>query len=178
MRTPFVTKFRSLRWDLPAGDWWDYELDFATFTDDQIGAGVTIQSRFRGSRLRQKLRAARTIQSRYREARLRRKRREILRRIYMQKTMDRMQLQQKIQARANLRKDHCTMCISGHGMKFVVLLRPNKHTAQDLYDATLDVVKKPGFNLSVRGRPLSPSNRKLYKIGCHSGGVFLVRMHK
>ena len=225
MRIPFVTRFGDLRWDLPQGEWCNYELDFRTSTSQENSAGVAIQALFRGAYMRRKLasvrlqrtlkkavlalrardslenamqacaavaiqsqyrglllrkqfKAARAIQSYLRSARLNRKRREILRRVFIEKQIDRFKLQQTMQTKANLRKDHCTMCISGMGIKFVVLLRPNKHSSKDLYAAASDVCKHTNFKLDIRGRYCAPTTRKLYKMGVHAGGVFLVKMHK
>jgi len=153
---PFVTKFNSITWDLPAGPWHTYAVDFGTPESFQVSAAIDIQAGFR-------------------RCRERRRRRLVIHRLYLDVMAKRMLIQEKQQARANLKKDHCTMCIFG-AARFVLLLRPQRDTVLDLYEAVADVYKKPGFHLLVGGKRMKQSNRKLYRVGCHAGGIFLVRI--
>lgn len=153
---PFVKKFNSITWDLPAGPWHTYALDFGTFSSSQVSAATDIQSGFR-------------------RCRERRRRRLVIHRLYLDVMAKRMLIREKQQARANLKKDCCTMCIFG-AARFVLLLRPQRDTVVDFYDAVAEIYNKPGFYLTVQGKRMKQSKRKLYRVGCHAGGIFMARI--
>ena len=153
---PFVTKFRSIEWDLPSGPWHTYVLDYAK------------------PRACEQVAAAR-IQETFRMARKRRHRRQVIRRLYIDMQIKKAQLQDKITMRANLVKDHCTMCIVSP-KRFVLLMRPQRDTVEGLYGAVADVYGKPGFYLTVQGTRIRQSKKKLYKVGFNAGSMFMVRI--
>ena len=153
---PYVTRFRSITWDLPSGPWHTYVLD--------CGQCKPVEHA-----------AARSIQSTFRNVRKRRHRRQVIHRLYLDMQVKKAKLQQKIQMRANLAKDHCTMCILSP-RRFVLLMRPQKDTAKSFYAAIAEVYGVPGFYLMVQGVRLPQSDKKLYKLGYSAGSIFMVRI--